>query len=113
MIKVSSLFGQIFLEVFSAVDFEKLVSDHGAERRVKGGVTCTCPNGAGEVHVRLDQSASPPGWTNRTRRRRRFRGWNSLISICNDNDLDSSLGDQVSNPSKSGFQTVANSGVRL
>ena len=36
MIKVSSLFGQILSEIFSAVDFDKLVSDHGAEHRAKG-----------------------------------------------------------------------------
>ena len=36
MIKVSSLFGQILSEIFSSVNFEKLVSDHGAERRAKG-----------------------------------------------------------------------------
>ena len=36
MIKVSSLFGQILSEIFSAVDFEKLVSKHEAERRAKG-----------------------------------------------------------------------------
>ena len=36
MIKVSSLFGQILSEIFSSVNFEKLVSDHGAEHRAKG-----------------------------------------------------------------------------
>ena len=36
MIKVSSLFGQILSEIFSAVDFEKLVVKHKAELRAKG-----------------------------------------------------------------------------
>ena len=36
MIKVSSLFGQILSEIFSSVDFEKLVVKHKAELRAKG-----------------------------------------------------------------------------
>ena len=36
MINVSSLFGQILSEIFSAVNFDKLVSKHEAERRAKG-----------------------------------------------------------------------------
>ena len=36
MIKASSLFGQILSEIFPSADFEKLVSNNGAERRVKG-----------------------------------------------------------------------------
>ena len=60
-----------------------------------------------------------PGWTNRTRRRRWFRSRSSSIWICNDLDSrfrfsrDSRLGDLVSNPSKSDFQTVANTGGRF
>ena len=42
MIKASSLFGQILSEIFSSVDFEKLVFNHGAGRHTKG-FRCKAP----------------------------------------------------------------------
>ena len=36
MVKLSSLFGQILSEIFSAVNFENLVAESGAERHAKG-----------------------------------------------------------------------------
>lgn len=41
MVKLSSLFGQIHSEIFSAVNFENLVAQSGAERHTKGFLSKT------------------------------------------------------------------------